>query len=94
MERTTESGGVKMAKNRYDLSPEQKRELQEDIIYFFQEERGEDLGIIGADTVLDFFLDVLGETIYNKALDDAKRWLTRTVENAESDYYALYKNSR
>lgn len=94
MERTTESGGVKMAKNRYDLSPEQKRELQEVIIYFFQEERGEDLGIIGADTVLDFFLDVLGETIYNKALDDAKRWLTRTVENAESDYYALYKNSR
>lgn len=94
MERTKESGGVKMAKNRYDLSPEQKRELQEDIIYFFQEERGEDLGIIGADTVLDFFLDVLGETIYNKALDDAKRWLTRTVENAESDYYALYKNSR
>lgn len=94
MERTKESGGVKMAKNRYDLSPEQKRELQEDIIYFFQEERGEDLGIIGADTVLDFFLDVLGETIYNKALDDAKRWLTRTVENAESDYYALYKNNR
>jgi Uncharacterized conserved protein (DUF2164). len=83
-----------MAENSYDLSPEQKKELREEIIYFFQEERGEDLGIIGADTVLDFFLDVLGETVYNKALDDVKRWLTRTVENAESDYYALYKSSR
>lgn len=44
-----------MAENSYDLSPEQKNELREEIIYFFREERGEDLGIIGADTVLDFF---------------------------------------
>lgn len=83
-----------MARNTYDLSPEQRRELREEIICFFQEERDEELGIIGAETVLDFFLDVLGETIYNKALDDVKLWLTRTVENAESDYYALYKDTR
>lgn len=83
-----------MAKNTYNLSPEQKKKLQEEIIYFFQEERDEELGIIGAETVLDFFLDVLGETIYNKALDDARLWLSRTVENAESDYYALYKDAR
>ena len=83
-----------MAKNTYDLSPEQKKKLQEEIIYFFQEERDEELGIIGAETVLDFFLDILGETIYNKALDDARLWLSRTVENAESDYYALYKDAR
>lgn len=83
-----------MAKNTYDLSPEQRKKLQEEIIYFFQEERDEELGIIGAETVLDFFLDVLGETIYNKALDDVKLWLTRMAENAESDYYALYKDVR
>lgn len=83
-----------MARNTYDLSPEQKKKMQEEIIYFFQEERDEELGIIGAETVLDFFLDVLGETIYNKALDDVKLWLTRMAENAESDYYALYKDVR
>lgn len=83
-----------MAKNTYNLSPEQKKKLQEEIVYFFQEEWDEELGIIGAETVLDFFLDVLGETIYNKALDDARLWLSRTVENAESDYYALYKDAR
>lgn len=80
-----------MAKNTFDFSPEEKKKIQEEIIYFFQEEREEDLGIIGAETILDFFLDVLGETIYNKALDDVKLWLTRNVENMESDYYALYK---
>lgn len=80
-----------MAKNTFDFSPEEKKKMQEEIIYFFQEEREEELGIIGAETILDFFLDVLGETIYNKALDDVKLWLTGNVENMESDYYALYK---
>ena len=80
-----------MRKNTFDFSPEEKKKMQEEIIYFFQEEREEELGIIGAETILDFFLAVLGETIYNKALDDVKLWLTRNVENMESDYYALYK---
>lgn len=80
-----------MAKNTYNLTQEQKKKLREEIIYFFQEERDEELGIIGAETVLDFFLDILGKTIYNKALDDVKLWLTRNIENLESDYYALYK---
>lgn len=80
-----------MRKNTFDFLPEERKKMQEEIIYFFQEEREEELGIIGAETILDFFLDVLGETIYNKALDDVKLWLTRNVENIESDYYALYK---
>ena len=80
-----------MRENTFDFSPEEKKKMQEEIIYFFQEEREEELGIIGAETILDFFLDVLGETIYNKALDDVKLWLTRNVENMEIDYYALYK---
>ncbi len=80
-----------MAKNTFGISPEQKKQMQEEIVYFFKEERGEELGIIGSETVLDFFLDILGDTIYNTALDDVKLWLTRNVENLESDYYALYK---
>lgn len=81
-----------MEKNIFDFSLEEKKRMQEEIIYFFKEERDEDLGIIGSETILDFFVDMLGETIYNKALDDVKLWLTRNVENMESDYYALYKS--
>lgn len=84
--------GVKMEKNTFDFTPELKKRMQEEIIYFFKEERDEELGIIGSETILDFFVDMLGETIYNKALDDVKLWLTRNIENMESDYYALYKN--
>lgn len=81
-----------MTKNTFDFTPEQKKRMQEEIIYFFKEERDENLGIIGSETILDFFVDMLGETIYNKALDDVKLWLNRNMENMESDYYALYKS--
>lgn len=81
-----------MAISTFNFTPEQKKRMQEEIIYFFKEERDEDLGIIGSETILDFFVDMLGETIYNKALDDVKLWLARNVENLESDYYALYKS--
>lgn len=80
-----------MARNTFELSPEEKKKMLDEIVYFFREERDEDLGIIGSETILDFFLDVLGDTIYNRALDDVRIWLKRNVENLESDYYALYK---
>lgn len=80
-----------MARNMFELSPEEKKKMLDEIVYFFREERDEDLGIIGSETILDFFLDVLGDTIYNRALDDVRIWLKRNIENLESDYYALYK---
>lgn len=40
-----------MRKNKFELSPEEKKKLQEEIIYFFQEERDEKLGIIGSETI-------------------------------------------
>lgn len=80
-----------MARNTFELSPEEKKKMLDEIVYFFREERDEDLGIIGSETILDFFLDVLGDTIYNRALDDVRIWLKRNIENLESDYYALYK---
>lgn len=82
---------AKMARNMFELSPEEKKKMLDEIVYFFREERDEDLGIIGSETILDFFLDVLGDTIYNRALDDVRIWLKRNIENLESDYYALYK---
>lgn len=80
-----------MARNMFELSPEEKKKMLDEIVYFFREERDEDLGIIGSETILNFFLDVLGDTIYNRALDDVRIWLKRNIENLESDYYALYK---
>lgn len=74
-----------------DLTPEEKKSMLEEITYFFETERDEKIGIIGSEQVLDFFLQSLGDKIYNKALDDAFRWYKKVRDNMESDYYALYK---
>jgi uncharacterized protein (DUF2164 family) len=80
-------------KNRHviKITPEQKKQLLEEIIYYFETERDEKLGIIASESILDFFLDNLGRFIYNKALDDAKIWFTKRLEDVEADFYSLYK---
>ncbi len=73
------------------LTSEEKKKLQDEIIYYFETERDEKLGIIASESILDFFLDNLGKYIYNKALDDAKLWYGKRMEDVEADYYTLYK---
>ena len=53
---------------------------------------GEEIGMIEQIQLLDLFEQRLAPVIYNKALDDAKRWYGQMLDNLESDYYALYKN--
>lgn len=73
------------------LTPEEKKKLLEEIIYYFETERDEKLGIIASESILDFFMDSLGKHIYNKALDDTKKWYSHRMEDVEADFYALYK---
>jgi uncharacterized protein (DUF2164 family) len=73
------------------LSSEEKKKIIDDIIYYFETERDEKIGIIASENIFDFFMDSLGKHIYNKALDDTKLWYERRMEDIEADYYALYK---
>lgn len=73
------------------LTSEEKKQLLDEIIYYFETERDEKLGIIGSEKILDFFIDTLGATIYNRALDDAKHWYDMRMQDIEADYYSLYK---
>ncbi|TAH74946.1 MAG: DUF2164 domain-containing protein [Anaerolineaceae bacterium] len=73
------------------LTSEEKNQLLHEIVYYFETERDEKLGIIGSEKILDFFMDSLGIFIYNRALDDAKRWHDKRMEDVEADFYSLYK---
>ncbi|NLK73861.1 MAG: DUF2164 domain-containing protein [Clostridiales bacterium] len=75
-----------------NLTKEEKQQMLDDIIYYFATEREEDLGIIASEKILDFFLNTLGKYTYNKALDEAKIWFDRRMEDVEADFYALYKD--
>ena len=74
------------------LTVAQKEKLKEEIKIFYSSERGEEIGIIEQMQLLHLFEEKLAPVVYNKALDDAKRWFTQMMDNMDADYYALYKN--
>ena len=53
--------------------------------------RGEEIGMIEQMQILELFEQNMAPIIYNKALDDAKRWFGQMMDNMDSDYYTLYK---
>jgi uncharacterized protein (DUF2164 family) len=75
----------------FKLSREERNKLIQEIQTFFQEERDEEIGIVAGGIVLDFFLERLGPQIYNKALDDARVWYMKKMEDLEFDFDSLYK---
>lgn len=74
-----------------NLSSEERDRLVKEIQNFFEEERDEKIGIIASGKVLDFFLENLGNQIYNKALDDVRVWFTKRIEDIGIDFDLLYK---
>lgn len=74
------------------LSDAQKKKVQDEIKAFYLDVRGEEIGMIEQLQLVELFEEKLAPVIYNKALDDAKRWFGQMMDNMDSDYYALYKN--
>lgn len=77
--------------SRIKLSDSQREKLKEEIAAFYLDERGEEIGMIEQLQVLELFEEKMAPIVYNRALEDAKRWFGLIMENAESDYYGLYK---
>ena len=73
-------------KRKWDLLPKAKRKsCIDEIITFFKQKRDEQIRIIAAEDILDFFLQDIGTDIYNKGVDDSKELLKRQFENLEVD---------
>ena len=72
-------------KKKIKLSEQNKRELKYKIIKYFSEERGEDLGELASELVLDFFLEELAPNIYNQGIEDSYVYMKDGIE----DLFAL-----
>lgn len=74
------------------LNDAQKKHLLGEIKAFYLDVRGEEIGIIEEQQILDLFCEHLAPVIYNKALDDAQLWYRQQMENLSYDYELLYRN--
>jgi uncharacterized protein (DUF2164 family) len=74
-----------------NLASDEKNRLIKEIQDFFYTERDEQIGVIAAEVVLDFFLETLGKTIYNKSLIETRAWFMKCIDNLDADFDLLYK---
>jgi len=78
----------------WDLVPKHhKQACLEEIIHFFENERDEEIGILAAQEVLDFFQQTVGPHIYNAGVTDAKRVFAERSEDIGVDFDLLLRNS-
>lgn len=74
------------AKRRWErLSEEKKQAVINELIHFFEQERGEEIGVVAATQLLDFFLQRAGPEIYNKGVLDAKKAMENRFEDLGYD---------
>ncbi len=78
--------------NGIRLSDWQKKQLAGEIKAFYLDVRGEEIGMIEEQQLVDLFCEHLAPIVYNKALDDSMHWLKEQLGNMEADYFLLYKN--
>jgi uncharacterized protein (DUF2164 family) len=76
---------------KFELDRDERKRLIRAVQKFFSEQRDEDIGVIAADGVVDFFIDTLGAALYNAALDSARAWFAQALGNLEVDYDQLYR---
>jgi uncharacterized protein (DUF2164 family) len=74
------------------LTPETKEKAVKEIMGYFLDERNEEMGIIAAEDILDFFLQNTGKYVYNKAIDDAKGLLLKQLEETDIAFEVLKKS--
>lgn len=71
------------------LPKEEKDELLGRIQAFHYEQHGEEMGMIGAENLLEFILKELGPFFYNKGVSDSKDVLMDKMLLLEDDLFAL-----
>lgn len=73
------------------MTKEEKDQFIEQLQDFFTEERGEELGTIGAENFIDFLEKEYAPLVYNKALFEARQALEQQWMSLEEELYSLEK---
>ncbi len=70
-----------------EFEKEQKQKMIESIRQYFLDELDEDIGDLKATLLLDFFMQEIGPSIYNKAIADAIRHMQERAADMEGSVY-------
>lgn len=71
------------------LPKEQRDQVILLIQQYFEKERGEIIGDLAADSVMDFFMSHVAPIVYNQALSDSRHLVRQQMTSLEDDLYSL-----
>lgn len=71
------------------LDKESKRDLIRSVQEYFEVERSETIGDLGAEQLIDMILSSAAPHIYNKAVQDARKLVGQKLLQVEDDLYSL-----
>jgi uncharacterized protein (DUF2164 family) len=70
----------------WDRLPENEKDhVKNQLIRFFEKELDEEIGVIAAESILNFFLQEVGPTLYNQGVSDAKLALEKRMDDLGYD---------
>lgn len=73
------------------LPREEKLQLVYRVQRYFETERGETVGELGAEQLVDFMIGELSPYLYNAAIADARVVFQETMNQLDDELYALEK---
>lgn len=71
-----------------ELSEDRRAELSSALRGFYLTEFDEELSAFRADQLLDFVLGAIAPPVYNQAVQDARAFMLRKLEDLEGEVYA------
>jgi uncharacterized protein (DUF2164 family) len=71
---TPAPGTVFKKNNKFEFrSVEEKQKVLKEIIGYFQSQRNEQIGVLAAEDILNFLINIIGDDIYTKAINDCTK---------------------
>jgi uncharacterized protein (DUF2164 family) len=74
-----------------ELDDDRRAQLIKKLQGFFLEEFDEDLSAFRAESVLDFFLEALGPSIYNQGVEDARVFMAKKLDDLDAEIHEREK---
>ena len=72
---------LKSVESKFKISMEKRDELRQEIKRYFVEERGEALGELACNMLLDFFMERIAPEVYNQGIEDAYKYIIEKLES-------------
>lgn len=73
------------------LPRDEKLQLVHGLQHFFETERGESIGELGAEQLVDYMISAVGPYIYNAAIADARTVFQEKMNQLDDEWYSLEK---